>query len=111
MGRAHRLDELHPAHHLFDLVGLEVADKVELRAVVGVVLQVGGHLLHPVLAADGHAGGDSLPDGLRALHLGGGHQGDLGGLPARLAGGGGDSFVDLGYALCKGHLNNLLRTL
>ena len=44
--------------------------------IVGVVGQMGGELLDPVLPADGDPGGDGRPDGVRALDLGGGHQGD-----------------------------------
>ena len=84
-----------------------MADEVEGRPVIGVVRQVGGHLLHPVLAADGDACGDGLADGVRGLHLGGGHQGDLGRVAAGLPGGGGNVCVDFGNILCKGHVNNL----
>ena len=102
---AHRLNELHPAHYLPHLVGLKVADEVEGRAGVGVVVQVGGHLLHPVFTADGDAGGNGLPDGVGGLHLGGRHQGDLRRLPTRLPGGGGDFLIYQRNALCKGHVS------
>ena len=48
---------------------------------------MGGELLHPVFAAHGDARGDGGADGVAGLHLGGGAEGDLAGVPARLPGG------------------------
>ncbi len=86
------MDQRHPAHHVLHLVGLEVADKVDLGPLIGAFLQVGGELLHPVLPAYGDARPDGGPDCLLPLGLGGGQQGDLGGVPP----GGPGGLVQLG---------------
>ena len=46
-------------------------------ALIGAGGQVGGEFLDPVLSAQGDAGGDGGADGVVALHLGGGAQGDI----------------------------------
>ena len=74
---AHRLNELHPAHYLPHLVGLKVADEVEGRAGVGVVVQVGGHLLYPVFTAAVHAARNRRPHGFSRVHLGCGTKKDF----------------------------------
>jgi len=91
----HRLDEVHPAHHILYLVGLEVTDEMDPGPVVGVIVQVPGELLHPVLPADRHPGGDGRPDGVRCLDLGGCHQRDLRRIAARLPGRPDDRFLYL----------------
>ena len=54
-----------------------MADKVQRRAVVGVLRQLGRHLLHPVLAQGVDARPDSLLTGRRVVHLAGAHQRDV----------------------------------
>ena len=76
------MDEFHLSHHLLDLVGLEVADKVDPGPLIGPGLQVGGQLLNPVFPAHLDPGGNSRPDGVVRLYLGGGAQGDLTRRPA-----------------------------
>ena len=66
-----------PSHHLLDLVGLEVADEMDLGPGIGAGGQVSGELLDPVLAAHRDPRGDGLTNGIVRLHLGGGAQGDL----------------------------------
>ena len=83
---AHRLDEGSPSHHEFHFIGLKVSDKVEGSALIGVIGQMCGHFLHPVLAADGDTGGNGLPDGVGRLHLGGGYQRDLRRIAAHFSG-------------------------
>ena len=78
----HTLNEVHMAHHLLDLVGLEHADEVDGSATVCVFLLLGHQLLDPVLAAAVHAAGDGLPDGIGAVHLGGGAELDFFGITA-----------------------------
>ncbi len=92
--RVHRVDEGDPAHHLLHLVGLEVADEVDLRPGVGAGLQMGGELLHPVFPAQADAAGNGGADGLVGLNLGGGAQGDFSRVPARRPGGGGNSLLN-----------------
>ena len=98
-----RLDEVHPPHHEPDLVGLEVADEVDPGPVVGVVVQMGGELLDPVLPADGDPGGDGRPDGLRGLDLGGGLQSDVRRVPAGLPGRLGDALPHHADSLFQCH--------
>ena len=78
-----------------------MADEVELGPLIGVVSQVGGHLLHPVLSAHLHAGGDGLPDGLGGLDLGGSHQGDLTQVPPYFSGRGGNVLLYLPDLFCQ----------
>ena len=85
--RVDGLDHIHLAHHKLHLVGLQVPDEVDPGPLVGIVLQVGGEFLDPVLPADGDAGPDGVADGVRGLHLGGGHQGDVLRVPASGQGG------------------------
>ena len=87
------MDQGHPPHHLPDLVGLEVADEVDVRPGVGVGLQVGGELLHPVLPAQADSGGNGGADSAVRLYLGSGAQGNLSRVPTRRPGGGGDFFL------------------
>ena len=49
-------------------------DKVQRRTVVGVLRQLGHHLLHAVLAQHVDTGGDSLLAGGGVIHLAGAHQ-------------------------------------
>ena len=63
---------------------------MDLGPPVGVRGQVGGEFLHPVLPAYGDAGSDGGPDGVVALHLGGGAQRDLPRVAACCPGGRGD---------------------
>ena len=67
--------------------GLQVPDEVDLSPLIGVVLQVGHQLLHAVLAADGDARPDGVANGVGSLHFGGGHQGDVLGVPSGCFGG------------------------
>src|SRR5699024_1936063 len=76
-------DEGHPAHHLADLVALEVADEVQRRPLVGPLGQLLRHLLDPVLPQGVDAGGNGRPAGRRVIHLAGPHQEDLPRVPAR----------------------------
>ncbi len=73
----HRVDQRRLSHYLLDLVGLEVADEMDLGPGIGAGGQVSGELLDPVLAAHRNPRGDGLTDGIVRLHLGGGAQGDL----------------------------------
>ena len=75
--RADGLDQGHLAHHLLHLVALQVADEMQRRAAIGVLRQLGGHLLHPVLAQGVDAGGDGLLAGGGIVHLAGAHQRDI----------------------------------
>lgn len=90
----HRLDQVHPAHHLLDFVGLQMADKVQPCAGIGVVIQMGSHLLHPVFSADLYSGGNGGADGVGSLNLGGGDKGDLRRVPVRPQGGRGNALLD-----------------
>ena len=85
---AHRLDQIGLAHHLADLVALQMADKVQGTAGVGVFRQLGGHLLDPVFAQGVNTGGNGLLAGGGVVHFAGAHQDDVGagaaGLPGRL---------------------------
>lgn len=74
------------AHHLLDFVALQVADEVQGGAVVGVLLQLLYHLLHPVLPQGVDAGCHGLPAGGGIVHLAGAHQQDLLRVPAGLPG-------------------------
>ena len=80
--RADRLDHGDLADDVFHLVALEVADKVDPGPLIGPGLQVGGQLLNPVFPAHLDPGGNSRPDGVVRLYLGGGAQGDLTRRPA-----------------------------
>jgi hypothetical protein len=84
--RAHGLDQGHMAHHLLDFVALQVADEVQGGAVVGVLLQLLYHLLHPVLPQGVDAGCHGLPAGGGIVHLAGAHQQDFLRVPAGLPG-------------------------
>ena len=44
-------------------------DKMQCRSLIGIVLQMGGHLLYPVFSADRHTGGDGRADGIRSWTL------------------------------------------
>ena len=110
------LNHIHLAHHKLHLVGLQVPDEMDPGPCVGVVLQVGHQLLHPVLSTDGDARLNGVADGLGGLDLGGCHQGDLLRVPARLEGGlthvlpdrchvGGNGLIALG--LCHGSTYHL----
>ena len=57
------MDQGYLAHHLLDLVPLEMTDEVERRAVIGVLAQLLRHLLDPVFAQHVDPGGDGLPAG------------------------------------------------
>ena len=81
------MDQGRPAHHLTDLVALEMADEVEGRAVVGAFRQLGRHLLDPVFPQSVNAGGDGRLAGGGIVHLAGPHQEDLPRVPARRPGG------------------------
>ena len=81
------LDHVHFAHDELHFVGLQVPDEVDLSPLIGVVLQVGHQLLHAVLAADGDARPDGVANGVGSLHFGGGHQGDVLGVPSGRFGG------------------------
>ena len=71
------MDESGLAHHLPHLVALQMADEVQGRSVIGVLSQLGGHLLHPVLPQSVHSGGDGLLTGGGVVHLAGAHQNDI----------------------------------
>ena len=79
-GGIHRLNQVDSAHHLLDLVGLQMADKMQPCTGVGVVIQMGRHFLHPVLTADLDSAGNGGANGIGSLHLGGGHQSNFGGV-------------------------------
>ena len=49
-----------------------MADEVHRRAVVGVLGELGGQLLHPVFAAAVHTGGNGLTHGVGVVHFCGG---------------------------------------
>ena len=91
------------AHHLLDLVALQMADEVQRRAVIGVLAELLDHLLDPVLPQHVDAGGDGLPAGSGVVHLAGAHQGDLFGVPAGLLRSGLNICPDLGNVFCNGH--------
>ena len=78
-----RLDQVRLADEVFDLVRLQMADKVSVGAVHGVVF--GGKFLHFVLADVRNARGDGLVDLVGRARLGGGDERDLfpEGVPAR----------------------------
>ena len=72
----HRLNEIHLAHHLLDLVGLKMADKMDLPGpLIGVGRQMGGELLDPVFPAHGNSRGNGLADGFLGRTTGGNGRG------------------------------------
>ena len=91
----HGVDEGHFSHHCLDLVGLQVPDEVDLRALIGPGGQVGLKLLHPVLPAHTDPRGDGPAHRLIRLGLGGGAEGDLLRPTPRCLGGPGDPLPDL----------------
>ena len=103
----HRVDQRRLSHYLLDLVGLEVADEMDLGPGIGAGGQVSGELLDPVLAAHRNPRGDGLTDGIVRLHLGGGAQGDLPRVPPRRPGGGGDGLFDCIDVLLNRHFRSL----
>ena len=90
----HALDEAGAAQHLFDLVGLQMADKVAGLTAVGTGVKVCAQLLHMVLAK--HIDGQSGTCGHRLCSAGlaGGAQLDLGRVAACLPGSSGHLFTD-----------------
>ena len=91
------------AHHLLDLVALQVADEVQRRALIGVFRELLRHLLDPVFPQGVNTGGNGCPAGGGVIHLAGAHQGDLSGVPARLPGGLGNLRPDAGDVFRNGH--------
>ena len=87
----HGLDQVHMAHDLVHLIGLEVADKVDGLLAIGALGQLFHQLLDAVFAAAIDASLHGGPDALGVVHLTGGAEGDLGGVPAGLPGGFGHS--------------------
>ena len=71
------MDESGQTHHLLDLVALQMADEVQRGPLVGALGLLFQHLLHPVLAAEVHPGGNGLTHPVSVVHLGGGQQQDL----------------------------------
>ena len=101
--RAHGLDQRRLAHHLLDLVALEMADEVQRCAVVGIFRELPGHLLNAVFAQGINAGGDGLPAGGGVVHFAGAHQGDVRTGAAGFGGGGFDSQADGRNVFGYGH--------
>ena len=66
------MDEGHVSHHLLYLVGLKVADEVDLSPSIGVRPQVGSQFLYPVFSAQPDTRGNCGADGLVRLYLGSG---------------------------------------
>ena len=97
------LDKIHLSHHLIDLVGLQMADKMDRGAPVGILCLLLRELLHPVFTAAVNPCGNGLPDGLGIIHLGGGAEEDPFGIPS-----GSQSCLlhfcpDFCYIFCNGH--------
>ena len=65
----HALDDVGAAHHLFHLIGLQVADKMHRLVQIGPGVAVGHQLLHMVLAEQVHRQGRAVPDGVRGAGL------------------------------------------
>ena len=94
------------AHHLADLVGLQVADEVHRRAVVGVLGELGGQLLHPVFAAAVHTGGNGLTHGVGVVHFCGGAEQDFLWVTSRGEGGSVHLAADFGDVFGDRHKNS-----
>ena len=88
--RADRFDHRDLANDIFHLVALEVADKVQGRAVIGVLGELFRHLLLAVLAQHVDARGDGLTAGVRVVHLARANEGNFAYIAARLFGGRGN---------------------
>ena len=86
------MDQRGQADHLLDLVFLQMADKVQRRALIGTLRLLFQHLLHAVFPADIHAGGDRLAYALSVVHFAGRHQCDF----LRLSSGGDGRRRDFG---------------
>ena len=108
MERIHALDKVHLSHHLFYLIGLQVADEVDRLPGVGVFGQLGRQFLDPVLPAAVYPGGDGLPDGIGIVHFCGGAEEDVFGVPAAGKSSIVDSLPDGGNIFRNGHSRNLL---
>ena len=95
MFAVHALDEAGAAQHLFDLVGLQMADKVAGLAAVGTGVKVCAKLLHMVLAK--HVNGQRGTGGhrLSGAGLAGGAQLHLRRVPACFPGSSGHLCADL----------------
>ena len=65
----HTVNERHRAHHVPDLVFLQMPDKVQRRAVIGVLGVFLHKLLHAVLPADGKPRHDCLAHARGIVHL------------------------------------------
>ena len=65
----HRLNQIHFAHHLPNLIGLQMSDKMDGFSLIGTVGQLCRQLLHTVFAAAVHAGGNRLTHPLGIVHL------------------------------------------
>ena len=97
------LDQIHFSHYLFDLVGLQMTDEVDGGTFVGIFALLLHQLLHPVLTAAVHTGSDCLTDGIGTVHLGGGAQLDLLGIPSGGDSRGGNPFFDGSYIFNNRH--------
>ena len=82
---------------------VEMAEEVQGRAVVGVLGQLGGHLLHPVLPQHVDAGGNGLLAGRGVVHLAGAHQCDVLAGAARFPGSRVDLPADALYIFLNRH--------
>jgi hypothetical protein len=76
---------------------------ISLNLMVGVLGELLRQLLNPVFAAAIHAGSDGFPDGIGAVHFGGGTQLNFGRVPTGGNGGGVDLFADGGNVTGNGH--------
>ena len=107
----HALDQIHLAHHEFDLVGLQMSDEMNRRAFIGVLRQLGGQLLNTVFSAAVHTGGNGLTDGVGVIHFGGGTELDGLGIPACGDGSGGHFGTDHGNIFSDRHCRILLSVI
>ena len=95
----HALDQACPPQYLFDLIGLQMADKMAGLAAVGTGIVVCTQLLHMVFAK--HINGQSRTggNGLRRAGLAGGAQLHRCRVAPSFPGGCGHLFPDLGHGL------------
>ena len=76
---------------------------MQRRAVIGVLGQLGSHLLHPVFPQHVDAGGNGLLADRRVVHLTGAHQRDVSAGAARFPGGRVDLPADARYIFLNRH--------